>query len=114
MAILHRIGGRMKWNGGGHRAVWTVNKENGPHPTMKPLALIEEWVRLFSNPDDLVLDPFMGSGTSGVAAVRLGRRFVGVEKDPAYFEIAKARISEAIESGRTLWDAPKEVQEQLI
>ena len=116
VAILHRVGGRMQWNGGGHKAVWSCNKENGPHPTMKPLALLVEWIRLFSNENETILDPFMGSGTTGVAAVRLNRRFIGIEIDPTYFEIAKERIQRAIEDSRTLWDdVPAEpVQESLL
>jgi DNA modification methylase len=52
-----------------------------------------------SHPGHLVLDPFMGSGTTGVAAVAHGRRFIGIEKDPAYFDIAVRRIEEAISGG---------------
>ena len=59
---------------------------------------MEEILLDFTNEGDVVLDPFMGSGTTGVAAVRLGRRFIGIEKDPRYFAIAKARI-EAAQSG---------------
>ena len=56
---------------------------------------MRELVSLFSNLGQVVLDPFMGSGTTGVAAVKLGRRFIGVEIDPAYFDIAVSRIREA-------------------
>ena len=91
VAILHRPG-KKKWNGGGHHAVWTCNIEQGKHPTQKPLRLVKEWVELFSDHGETVLDPFMGSGTTGVACVRTGRRFVGVEKEPKYFEIACQRI----------------------
>jgi DNA modification methylase len=62
------------------------------HPTQKPLALIEYFVRTYSNPNDTVLDFCMGSGTTGVAAQRLGRNFVGIEKEQKYFETAKNRI----------------------
>jgi site-specific DNA-methyltransferase (adenine-specific) len=55
-----------------------------------------ELVDLFTQPGDLILDPFMGSGSTGVAAVRLGRRFIGIEKDARYFEIACERIADAV------------------
>jgi DNA modification methylase len=62
------------------------------HPTQKPLALLEWLIATYTNPGDTVLDPTMGSGTTGVACARLGRRFVGIEKDATYFAAAKARI----------------------
>ena len=66
--------------------------DNALHPTQKPVALMEYLITKFSDLDDLILDPFMGSGSTGVAAVRLQRRFIGCELDPEYFEIAKTRI----------------------
>lgn len=66
------------------------------HPTVKPLALMRYLMRLTATPaGGTVLDPFMGSGSTGVAAIQEGRRFVGIEKDIGYFEIAQKRISEA-------------------
>ena len=63
------------------------------HPTQKPVELIE---KLCSKcPEGTILDPFMGSGTTGVACIRTGRRFIGIEKEPKYFEIALKRIREA-------------------
>ena len=92
--------GFASWNGGGGRNVFThlTNQadRHGEHPTEKPVSLMMEIVEKFTNPGDLVLDPFMGSGTTGVAAVRLGRRFIGIEKDPRYFAIAGERISDAL------------------
>ncbi len=64
------------------------------HPTQKPLALME-WCLSFLPDAVTILDPFMGSGTTGVACVNTGRNFIGIEKDPQYFEIAKERIAEA-------------------
>jgi site-specific DNA-methyltransferase (adenine-specific) len=63
------------------------------HPTQKPVALCEYLIRTYSNPGDVVLDNCMGSGTTGVAALSLGRRFIGIERDAAYFGIAKNRIA---------------------
>lgn len=68
------------------------------HPTMKPLALMEQLIKASSNEGQVVLDPCMGSGTTGVAAVNLKRKFIGIELDPGYFEIAKTRIGEAFET----------------
>jgi site-specific DNA-methyltransferase (adenine-specific) len=65
------------------------------HPTQKPVALMEYLIRTYSNQGDLVHDSTMGSGTTGVACVNTGRRFVGIERDPDYFAIAERRIAEA-------------------
>ena len=92
--------GRSHWNGGGSHGVFIVNKGGDVrtgHQTQKPLALMEVLVRLFSDPGELILDPFAGSGTTGVAAVRLGRRFVGWEMNPAYADIARRRLATARE-----------------
>lgn len=65
------------------------------HPTQKPVALFEYLIRTYTNPGDLVLDNTMGSGTTGVACANTGRRFIGIERDPGYFEIAEKRIRAA-------------------
>ena len=65
------------------------------HPTQKPVALAAHFIRLHTRPGDLVLDPFMGSGTTGVACVQTGRRFIGCEIDEGYYRIAERRIAEA-------------------
>jgi len=62
------------------------------HPTVKPIKLMEYLIKLITPPGGIVLDPFMGSGTTGVAARRLGINFTGIELNPEYFEIARARI----------------------
>jgi site-specific DNA-methyltransferase (adenine-specific) len=63
------------------------------HPTVKPLALMRWLVRLVTPPDGLVLDPFAGSGTTGLACLHEGFRFVGVEREAEYVEIARARLA---------------------
>lgn len=91
--------GHRRWNGGGRRGVFThpVNVgRQGEHPTEKPLPLMADLVTLYSNPGETICDPFMGSGTTGVAAVRYGRRFVGVERDPRWFDLACRRISDEL------------------
>ncbi|WP_244125937.1 DNA-methyltransferase [Burkholderia gladioli] len=65
------------------------------HPTQKPVALMEYLIRTYTNPGDVVLDNCMGSGTTGVAAVRTGRGFIGMELYENYFEIAESRIADA-------------------
>lgn len=67
----------------------------GNHPTQKPESLMAHFIRLLSHPGDVVLDPFMGSGATGVAATRLSRNYIGVEIDPGYFHAAKSRIEMA-------------------
>lgn len=67
-------------------------KKLGKHPTQKPLRLMRHFIRLLTNENDIVLDPFMGSGSSGVAALQLNRKFVGIELSPNYFSLAKQRI----------------------
>ncbi|MDR2754423.1 MAG: site-specific DNA-methyltransferase [Planctomycetaceae bacterium] len=68
---------------------------NGLHPTLKPLALMEFLIQSYTNSGDLVIDPFMGSGTTGVACAKHGRKFIGIEKEKKYFEIAVNRIRDA-------------------
>jgi DNA modification methylase len=63
------------------------------HPTVKPIALMEWLVRLVTPANGLILDPFMGSGTTGIAATRNGFNFLGIEQDKDYIQIAKARIA---------------------
>ena len=69
---------------------------NSMHPTQKPVALIEYLIKTYTNEGDVVLDNTMGSGTTGVACINTNRSFIGMELDDKYFEIAKARINEAI------------------
>lgn len=66
------------------------------HPTIKPLNMIEKLVKNSTNENDVVLDPFMGSGTTGVACVNLNRSFIGIELDRNYYDIANQRIMEAM------------------
>jgi len=71
------------------------------HPTQKPVPILEYLVKTYTNEGDLVLDNTMGSGSTGVAALQTGRCFVGVEKEPAYFEVAAERLSLAQSGGTT-------------
>ena len=84
-------------NPGKVSSVWQFPpaKANG-HVTPKPVDLMRRIIETTTNPGDTVLDCFMGSGTTGVACVNTGRRFIGIEKDADYFELAKRRLSEAV------------------
>ncbi len=89
-------------NGGKQmKSVWRMSaagrdeKRHGKHPTQKPVALIARSLRASTNPGDLVLDPFAGSGATGVAALSLGRRFLGCEREDAYAQLAAVRLTEA-------------------
>jgi site-specific DNA-methyltransferase (adenine-specific) len=99
--------GRSRWNGGGKRGVYesarasTVEHRPAEHMTEKPTPLMLQLVEDFTDPGDLVLDPFAGSGTTGVACLRLGRRFIGIEKDAAFAKVATERL-EAGSQGLTL------------
>lgn len=109
VAILHRKG-RKRWNGGGHHAVWTVPIEQGQHPTQKPIRLISDWVSAFTDGGEIILDPFMGSGTTGVACAQMGRNFIGIEREPKYFDIACKRIEQAYAQGQMF--APEPVKQE--
>jgi site-specific DNA-methyltransferase (adenine-specific) len=95
VALFHRPG-KKRWNGGGHHAVWTCNVERGDHPTQKPIRLVRTFIELFTDPGDLILDPFMGSGTTLRAAKDLGRRAIGIEINEQYCEIAVRRLAQEV------------------
>ena len=76
--------------------VYKLNaRQNKVHPTQKPLSLMKWCIENYTNPGDTILDPFMGSGTTGVACVQTGRNFIGIEISEEYFRIAEKRIAEA-------------------
>lgn len=77
-------------------------EDGNKHPTVKPVALMEYLVKLVSREGAVVLDPFAGSGTTGIACVNLGREFIGIEREQAYFDVMKARIEKAQEQGKLL------------
>ena len=70
------------------------NKDKGYHPTQKPVALLEYLIKTYTNEGEIVLDNCMGSGSTGVACKHINRKFIGIELDEKYFEIAKKRIEE--------------------
>jgi site-specific DNA-methyltransferase (adenine-specific) len=94
VAILHSVRKNMKWNGRGKAAIWRylVERGNKLHQTQKPIYLFQRLVQLFSNRGQVVFDPFIGSGTTAVACERLNRRWIGIEIEEKYCEIAAKRI----------------------
>lgn len=80
--------------------------ERGHHPTQKPVALMEYMIRTYTNQGDTVLDNTMGSGTTGVACLNTGRRFIGIERERKYFDIACERIAKAQAQGQLLPPEP--------
>jgi site-specific DNA-methyltransferase (adenine-specific) len=81
--------------------VSNADQTNRKHPTQKPVALMEYLIKTYTKENEVVLDNCMGSGTTGVACVNLNRRFIGIEKDESYYNIAKERIAKAIEAKNT-------------
>jgi site-specific DNA-methyltransferase (adenine-specific) len=106
--------GRSRWNGGGRRGVYEalvnnfgrITGERREHPTQKPLSLIEALVRDFTDRGDLVCDPFAGSGTTGVACKRLGRNFIGWEREPKWAAAASKRIGKTREQFEMFEERP--------
>jgi len=82
------------------------------HPTQKPLGLMQWLVRSYSNVGDVVLDPFMGSGTTGVACVRNHRHFIGIEKEQQYFDLACRRIERAVQEMQDVFPAVRDIDRQ--
>ena len=104
--------GKKKWNRGGHKAEWSGPSSHGTfnawdervHETQKPLWLMLELIEAFTDPGDLVWDPYMGSATTGVACLMRGRRFLGHEMQEGYYQASIERL-QAAEQGMTLGDA---------
>jgi DNA modification methylase len=90
---------------GSKNLVSIFQRDESPHPTEKPVELMRFWVGNSSQPHDLVLDPFMGSGTTGVASLQLGRSFVGIEQEARWFDIACKRIEDAQRQGSLFGEA---------
>jgi site-specific DNA-methyltransferase (adenine-specific)/modification methylase len=94
------------------QSIAATNPERIGHPTQKPLALMKWCIEQAGNPER-ILDPFMGSGTTGVAAIQMGRKFIGIEREPKYFEIACKRIEQATKQEDMFIAQTKQVQESL-
>ena len=117
MMVLAWCGrGRSQWNGGGKRGTYQHNVNgrgrDGRHPTEKPISLMLELLSDFTNPQDTILDPFMGSGSVGVACLATGRSYIGIERDPEYFRVACDRLATANGKG-SLFEAANDNQPSL-
>lgn len=110
--------GHASWNGGGRRNVFThlcqPADRHGEHPTEKPVSLMRELVAMFTGRDQTILDPFMGSGTTGVACAKLGRRFIGIEIEPRYFDIACKRIEQAYAQPDFFVERPAKAKQEAL
>jgi DNA modification methylase len=113
--VAHRSGGRL---------LWADDKRASPniysmmpsrvrqHPNEKPLEMVSHFLELHSVRGQVVCDPFMGGGTTGVAAVKMGRKFIGVEIDAAHFDTSRKRISEALKQGDLFVNKPKAAKQE--
>jgi site-specific DNA-methyltransferase (adenine-specific)/modification methylase len=98
-----------RWNG-----MIRQGNEERFHPTQKPLEVMK-WVIELCPKSETILDPFMGSGTTGVAAIQMGRKFIGIEREPKYFEIACKRIEQAVAQPQLFEPEPvKQIQEAMF
>jgi len=107
--------GHAKWNAGGKRGIYTHNTNSptrdGRHPTEKPVSLFKEIITDFAKPNGTILDPFMGSGTTGVSCAKLGHKFIGVELDENYFNIACERIRKAYDQPDLFIKRPEKIEQ---
>jgi site-specific DNA-methyltransferase (adenine-specific) len=101
------------WDGG--KRAGAAENRTFCHPSQKPIEVMEWCIRQLPDDAETILDPFMGSGTTGVACAKMGRKFIGIELDPGYFEIACKRIEEAYSQPDMFVEPPsKPHQEKLI
>ena len=109
---INQSDGELAWTSmSGALRIFTLNRvalliDGSDHPTQKPLKLMQWCISQLPADVETICDPFMGSGTTGVAAIQAGKKFVGIEREPAYFETAVKRIKEASDQGR-LFVEPK-------
>ena len=109
VVILHSGKVKKEWNRGGGAGVWTTPAiTKALVPSQKPIKLISHFVDDFTNPDDLLLDPFMGAGTTGVVSIQKGRRYIGIESNEKHFAIAVEQIRRANEQVSLLQYIKKE------
>ena len=86
-----------EWREWGYRQIWEIAsvRSNNVHPAMFPIQLASRVIKLYTDEGDVVLDPFLGSGTTAIAAIKLNRKFIGIEKMKQYFDIASKNVKEA-------------------
>jgi site-specific DNA-methyltransferase (adenine-specific) len=110
---INQSDGELAWTShNGALRIFELNRvalltDGAEHPTQKPVEVMKWSIEQLPPPATLILDPFMGSGTTGVAAVKLGRKFTGIEIEPKYFDIACRRISDALKQPDMFIEKPK-------
>jgi DNA modification methylase len=116
---INQSDGELAWtNQQGALRIFELNRvalltDGAHHPTQKPVEVMR-WSILQAGDAEIILDPFMGSGTTGVAAVKLGRKFVGIEIDRDYFDIARRRIQAALDSPDMFVAPPAPVKQEAL
>lgn len=117
---IDQADGELAWTSmDGAMRVYLLNRaaiaqDGAVHPTQKPIKLMAWCIEQAGNPE-IILDPFMGSGTTGVAAIQLGRKFIGIEREPKYFDIACKRIEQAVAQPQLFEpELPKQTQEAMF
>ncbi len=103
--ITVRWGGCMQYD--------MANKERRLHPTQKPVPVYKYLINKFSKPGDVIFDPFAGSGTAAIAAIRTGRKYVLIEKDERYYQMAVQRVADELAQADFIRDEPIDEQEEL-
>jgi DNA modification methylase len=115
--IIWAHAGEWKWNQDSNRylSVWRIDSEKwSDHPLAYPVQLPLRCLEATTDMHGLVADPFMGSGTTGVACIRTGRRFIGIEREPKYFDIAVKRIETELKRTALFEPVPKVVQAEMF
>lgn len=101
---------KFMWNG----MLRAHGEPRGDHPTQKPIGVMKWCIEQLPAETKTILDPFMGSGTTGVAAVKIGRHFIGIEREAKYFDIACRRISEALKQPNFFVEKPKPAKQEVL
>ncbi len=115
--VAHKAGGRISWNNDGRKmpnVLSLMPDREREHPNEKPLMLMRTLVETLSNVGDVILDPFMGSGTTGVACMKLDRKFIGIEIEERYFQIACKRIEQAYAQPDFFIERPKAAKQEAM
>lgn len=111
--LFMRKGKAFRINDASSKALVSIfQRDESKHPTEKTVSLCQFYIENSTKPGETVLDPFMGSGTSGVAAIRSGRQFVGIELTQQWFDVACERIAKAVAAAPGMFDAPPAIQAQ--
>ena len=117
---INQSDGELAWTSSqGALRIFELNRvalltDGAEHPTQKPVEIMKWSIEQLPPGCKTILDPFMGSGTTGVAAVKLGRKFIGIEIEPKYFDIACRRVSDALKSPDMFVETPKPAKQEAM